>query len=54
LSSPRNPPSNRFDPVASSRFTHQVKFTISLSNTWLRKSMSRPPSMTNTSSAAHA
>ena len=39
---------------ASSRLTHQVKLTSSLSKTRLRKSMSRPPSMANTSSAAHA
>ena len=31
LSSPRKPPSNRFDPSASSRLTHQVKLTSSLS-----------------------
>ena len=54
LSSPRNPPSNRLEPSASSRFTHQVKFTSSLSNTRLRKSRSRAPSMANTSSAAQA
>ena len=54
LSSPRNPPSNRLDPSASSRLTHQVKLTSSLSKTRLRKSRSRPPSMANTSSAAHA
>ena len=54
LSSPRNPPSNRLLPSASSRLTHQVKLTSSLSKTRLRKSRSRPPSMANTSSAAHA
>ena len=41
LSSPRNPPSNRFDPSLSSRLTHQVKLTSSLSKTRLRKLMSR-------------
>ena len=54
LSRPRKPPSNRLSPRASSRFTHQVKFTSSLSNTRRRKSTSRAPSMANTSSAAHA
>src|SRR5262249_38979524 len=54
LSSPRNPPSNRLLPSASSRFTHQVKLTSSLSKTRLRKAMSRPPSMANTSRAAQA
>src|SRR3954454_3643479 len=54
LSSPRKPPSKRFDPSESSRFTHQVKLTSSLSKIRLRKSRSRPPSMANTSSAAHA
>jgi hypothetical protein len=54
LSSPRKPPSNRLEPLASWRFTHQVKFTSSLSNTRLRKSRSRAPSMANTSSAAQA
>ena len=54
LSRPRNPPSNRFDPSASSRLTHQVKLTSSLSKIRLRKSRSRPPSMANTSSAAQA
>ena len=54
LSRPMNPPSNRFEPLASSRFTHQVKFTSSLSKIRLRKSKSRPPSMAKTSSAAHA
>ena len=54
LSSPRKPPSNRLEPDSSCRFTHQVKFTSSLSNTRLRKSTSVAPSMANTSSAAHA
>src|SRR5271166_4149901 len=54
LSSPMNPPSNTLRPSASSRFIHQVKFTSSLSKIRLRKSMSRPPSMAKTSSAAHA
>src|SRR6516164_5603212 len=54
LSSPRKPPSNRLLPSASSRLTHQVKLTSSLSNTREMKSRSRPPSMENTSSAAHA
>ena len=37
LSSPRNPPSNTFEPSRSSRFTHQVKLTSSLSNTRLEE-----------------
>jgi hypothetical protein len=41
LSSPRKPPSKRFEPSASSRLTHHVKFIISLSKTRLRKSKSR-------------
>src|SRR5262252_5518605 len=54
LSRPRKPPSNRLLPSSSSRLTHQVKLTSSLLKTRLRKSRSRPPSMANTSSAAHA
>src|SRR6267378_2502538 len=54
LSRPRKPPSNRSLPWGSSRLTHQVKLTSSLSKTRLRNSMSRPPSMANTSSAAQA
>src|ERR1019366_604614 len=54
LSSPRNPPSKTLLPSLSSRLTHQVKLTSSLSKTRLRKSMSRPPSTPNTSSAAQA
>ena len=49
LSRPRKPPSNRLLPSASSRLTHQVKLTSSLSKTRLRKSRSRPPSIANTS-----
>src|ERR1039457_7196125 len=51
---PRNPPSKTLLPSLSSRLTHQVKLTSSLSKTRLRKSMSRPPSTANTSSAAQA
>ena len=47
-------PRRRCCPPASSRLTHQVKLTSSLSKTRDRKSRSRPPSMANTSSAAHA
>src|SRR6185503_14933423 len=54
LSSPRKPPSNRFEPSASWRLTHHVKLTSSLSKIRLRNAVSRAPSMTNTSSAAHA
>ena len=54
LSSPMNPPSNRLEPLASCRFTHQVKLTNSLSKIRLRKSKSRPPSIPKTSSAAQA
>ena len=43
LSRPRKPPSNRLLPSASSRLTHQVKLTSSLSKSRLRKSRSRPP-----------
>ena len=35
---PRKPPSNRFDPSASLRLTHQPKFSSSLVNTRMRKS----------------
>ena len=41
LSMPRKPPSNRFEPSASLRFTHQPKFSSSLPNTRVRKSWSR-------------
>src|SRR4029077_370270 len=54
LSSPRKPPSNRLLPSASSLLTHQVKLTSSLSKIRLTKSMSRAPSIANTSTAAHA
>ena len=54
LSRPRNPPSYTFLPPASSRFTHQVKFTSSLSKIRERNSVSRPSSIANTSSAAQA
>ena len=54
LSKPRKPPSNRFDPSASCRFTHQVKFRRSLENTRVRNVRSRRPSISNTCSAAHA
>ena len=54
LSSPRNPPSKTFEPSRSWRFTHHVKLTSSLSKMRLRKSVSRPPSIAKTSSAAQA
>ena len=41
LSSPRKPPSNTLLPLASLRFTHQVKFSSSLWRTRSRKSKSR-------------
>ena len=43
LSSPRKPPSNRFLPKRSLRFTHQLKFSISFANDRLRNSMSPSP-----------
>ena len=43
LSSPRNPPSKRFLPKRSLRFTHQPKFAVSLPNTRFRKSRSLLP-----------
>ncbi len=44
LSSPRKPPWNMLRPSASLRFTHQVKFSMSLWNTRSRNSRSpRPP-----------
>ena len=46
LSIPRNPPSNRLDPSASLRLTHQLKFSSSLVNTRMRNSRSRLPSIT--------
>ena len=52
LSNPRNPPWKRLLPALSSRLTHQVKLTRSLSKMRLKKSKSRPPSMAKTSSAA--
>src|SRR6516164_5306363 len=39
LSRPRNPPSKRFLPNRSLRFTHQVKLSISFRNTRLRNGM---------------
>ena len=45
LSMPRKPPSNRFEPSASLRLTHQPKLSSSLPNTRVRKSWSRRPSM---------
>ena len=54
LSRPRKPPSKTFEPSLSSRFTHHVKLTSSLSKILLRNAASRPPSIANTSSAAHA
>ena len=42
LSSPRNPPWNRFRPSASLRFTHHVKFSSSLWKTRSRNTMSPP------------
>ena len=45
LSMPRKPPSNRFDPSASLRLTHQPKFSSSLPKTRVRKSWSRRPSI---------
>src|SRR6185312_3316051 len=41
LSMPRKPPSNRFDPAASLRLTHQEKFISSLVNTRTRNCWSR-------------
>ena len=43
LSSPRNPPSNRFLPKRSLRFTHQLKFSISFAKDRLRNSRSPSP-----------
>ena len=54
LSRPRNPPSNRLLPSESLRLTHQVKLRSSLCRIRSRKSRSRPPSISNTCSAAHA
>src|SRR5271168_1318718 len=44
LSSPRKPPSKRFLPKRSLRFTHQLKFSINFENDRLRKSISPFPS----------
>ena len=43
LSSPRKPPSKRFLPNRSLRFTHQLKFSVSLANERLRNSRSPFP-----------
>src|SRR5271165_6775854 len=43
LSSPRKPPSNRLLPKRSLRFTHQLKFSISLANERFRNSRSPLP-----------
>jgi len=43
LSSPRKPPSNRFLPKRSLRFTHQLKFSISLAKDLLRNPRSASP-----------
>src|SRR5262252_7349517 len=43
LSSPRKPPSKRFLPKRSLRFTHQLKFNISLAKDLLRNSRSASP-----------
>ena len=43
LSSPRKPPWKTFRPSASFRFTHQVKFSISLWKTRRRKARSPTP-----------
>ena len=42
---PRKPPSNRFEPSASLRLTHQPKLSSSLVKTRTRNSWSRRPSM---------
>src|SRR6202012_516276 len=44
LSSPRKPPSKRFLPKRSLRFTHQLKFSVSLVKERLRNSTSPLPS----------
>ena len=54
LSSPRKPPSKTLLPPTSLRLTHQVKLSSSLCMTRARKSWSRPPSISNTRSAAQA
>src|SRR5260370_16876104 len=43
LSSPRKPPSKRFLPKRSLRFTHQLKFSINFENDRLSKSISPFP-----------
>src|SRR5690348_13004566 len=46
LSIPRKPPSNKLDPSASLRLTHQLKFSSNLVHTRIRNSRSRLPSIT--------
>src|SRR5215469_14836901 len=43
LSNPRNPPSNRLLPKRSLRFTHQLKFNISLAKDLSRNLISAVP-----------